>query len=46
MLKVTFSVFSQRLGKHFVNVEMHRSLADAQLRASALMWTIAKVEAV
>jgi hypothetical protein len=45
MLKVTFYVFSQRLGKEFINVELHRSMDDARLRACALGWTISKVEA-
>ena len=45
MLKVTFHVFSQRLGKEFINVELHRSMDDARLRACALGWTISKVEA-
>lgn len=44
MLKVTFYVFSQRLGKEFINIELHRSMDDAQHRALGLMWTIAKVE--
>ena len=45
MLRITFSVFSARLGKTFINVELHRSMADARLRASALGWTIQTVEA-
>ena len=45
MLKVTFHVFSQRLGKEFINVELYRSMDDARLRACALGWTISKVEA-
>lgn len=46
MLKVTFYVFSKVLNKEFRNVETHRSLADANLRALALNWTIEKVEQV
>jgi hypothetical protein len=45
-IRVTFSVFSKVLKKSFVNVEFHRSMADARLRALALGWTIAKVEEV
>lgn len=44
-LKVTFWSRSEVLGKEFLNVEYHRSLDDAKLRASALMWKIVKVEA-
>jgi hypothetical protein len=44
-LRVTFHVFSKVLGKEFRNVEMHRSMDDARLRACALGWTIEKVEA-
>ena len=43
-LRVTFTVFSKVLKKTFVNVELHRSMADANLRALALGWQIAKVE--
>ena len=45
MLKVTFSYYSKLLKKTFVNVELHRSAADANLRALALGWTIIKTEA-
>jgi hypothetical protein len=45
MFKVTFTVFSKSLKKSFVNVELHRSMEDAKLRALALGWTVAKVEA-
>jgi hypothetical protein len=45
MFKVTFSVDSKILKKTFVNVELHRSMADATLRALALGWRIVKVEA-
>jgi hypothetical protein len=44
MLKVTFYVFSQRLGKEFINIELHRSMDDARLRACVLGWTISKIE--
>jgi hypothetical protein len=46
MLKVTFYVYSKLLGKEFFNVETHRSMDDARLRACALGWTISKVEEV
>ena len=46
MLKVTFYVYSKLLGKEFFNVELHRSMDDAKLRACALGWTISKVEGV
>jgi hypothetical protein len=46
MLKVTFYSFSKILNKGFVNVETHKSLDDAKLRAAALMWTIQKVESI
>jgi len=45
-IRVTFWVYSEILKKEFVNVELHRSLADARLRASALGWTISSVEAL
>jgi hypothetical protein len=45
MLKVTFRSYSKVLRKEFFNVEIHRSMADAKLRALALMWEISKVEA-
>jgi hypothetical protein len=45
-LKVTFFVFSKLLKKSFINVELHQSLADAQLRASALGWQIVKTEQI
>lgn len=44
MLKVTFYVFSKILNKEFRNVEFHKSLANANLRALALGWQIEKVE--
>jgi len=44
--KVTFYVFSKLLGKEFRNVELHRSKADYNLRASALNWTVEKVESI
>jgi len=44
MLRVTFFVFSKVLGREFRNVELHRSMADASLRACALGWQIEKVE--
>ena len=45
MFKVTFSVDSKLLKKSFVNVELHRSMEEANLRALALGWRIGKVEA-
>jgi hypothetical protein len=44
MLKVTFYVFSKVLGKEYRNVEIHKSMDDARLRALALGWQIEKVE--
>lgn len=44
MLKVTFVYFSKLLKKEFVNVEIHKSVDDARLRALALNWTITKIE--
>lgn len=44
--KVTFYVYSKRLQKEFFNVELHRSMDDAKLRACALGWTISSVEEV
>jgi len=43
-LRVTFFVSSKVLKKAFFNVELHRSMTDARLRALALGWQIAKVE--
>ena len=45
-IRVTFFVYSTLLKKSFTNVELHRSLADARLRASALNWVIVKTEAL
>lgn len=44
MIKVTFYAFSKILNKEFFNVEMHKSIDDARLRAMALNWQIHKVE--
>ena len=44
MIRVTFTVFSRILNKEFTNVEDHKSIEDARLRAYALNWTISKVE--
>lgn len=44
MFRVTFYVYSKLLGKEFRNVETHRSMDDARLRACALGWQIEKVE--
>jgi hypothetical protein len=44
MIKVTFFYYSKLLDKSFINVETHRSMADATLRACALNWTISSVE--
>ena len=46
MLKVTFYCFSDILNKGFVNVEYHKSLDNARLRAMALNWTIQSVEQI
>lgn len=43
MLKVTFYTFSTVLNKSFINVEFHKSIDDARLRACALNWTIQSV---
>lgn len=45
-LKVTFYVYVECLGKGFENIELHRSIDDARLRACALGWTISKVEMI
>lgn len=45
-IRVTFWVFAPVLNREFTNVELHRSMADARLRALALGWTITKVEAL
>lgn len=45
MLKVTFYVYSTLLRREFINIEFHRSINDAKLRAYALNWAIQKVEA-
>ena len=45
MFKVTFRSYSKALRKEFFNVEIHRSLDDAKLRACALNWQVWKVEA-
>ena len=44
--KVTFYVYVQILKKEFINIEFHRTMADATLRACALGWTIQEVEAL
>jgi hypothetical protein len=44
MFQVTFYVFSTILNKEFRNVEIHKSMADANLRALALGWQIEFVE--
>lgn len=44
MFKVTFRSFSKVLNKEFFNVELHRSMDDAKLRACALGWQVWKVE--
>lgn len=46
MFKVTFYVYSKILNKEFRNVEVHKSMDDARLRALALMWQIESVEEV
>ena len=44
MFQVTFYCFSRILNKGFVNVEIHKSMADANLRALALNWQIESVK--
>ena len=44
MFKITFYSYSKVLKKSFYNVEMHKSMEDANLRAMALNWQICKVE--
>jgi len=46
MFKVTFYVYSKILNRECRNVEIHKSMADAQLRALALMWQIESVEQI
>ena len=46
MIKVTFYVYSKILNKEFRNVELHRSMADANLRALALNWQIESAEEI
>ena len=46
MFKVTFYVYSQILNKEFRNIEPHKSMDDARLRALALNWQIESVEKI
>ena len=46
MLRVTFYVYSSMLKREFRNVEIHRSIDDARLRACALNWSIEKIEEI
>lgn len=46
MFQVTFYVFSKALNKSFVNVEIHKSLDDARLRAMALGWSIESIQQI
>lgn len=46
MFQVTFYVFFKVLNKSFVNVEIHKSLDDARLRAMALGWSIESVQQI
>ena len=46
MIKVTFYVYSKILNKEFRNVELHKSMADANLRALALNWQIESAEEI
>jgi hypothetical protein len=46
MIRVTFYVYSKLLKREFRNIETHRSMDDARLRACALGWTIESVEAI
>lgn len=43
-IRVTFYVYSSVLKREFRNVEVHRSIGDARLRASALGWQVERVE--
>lgn len=45
-IRVTFYAYSHVLQKGFTNVELHRSVEDAKLRASALGWQIEKIEEI
>jgi hypothetical protein len=46
MFKVTFYVYSKVLNKEFRNIETHKSMDDARLRALALNWQIESVEQI
>lgn len=46
MIRVTFYVYSNLLKREFRNIETHRSMDDARLRACALGWTIESVETI
>ena len=46
MIKVTFYVYSKILNKVYRNIETHKSLADANLRALALGWQIESIETI
>lgn len=46
MFQVTFSSYSKVLNKSFINVEIHKSLDDARLRALALNWQIQSIEQI
>jgi hypothetical protein len=46
MFEVTFYSFSTVLNRAFFNIEVHRSMADAFLRASALNWVIHSVRQI
>jgi hypothetical protein len=46
MFKVTFYSYSKILKKEFRNIEIHKSIADAELRALALFWHIEKIESI
>jgi hypothetical protein len=46
MFKVTFYVYSKVLNKEFRNIETHKSMDDARLRALALNWQIESIEQI
>ncbi len=46
MFKVTFYVYCKVLNKEFRNIETHKSMDNARLRALALNWQIESVEQI
>ena len=45
-IRVTFYYYCNILKREFINTELHRSEADARLRALALNWQIQSIEKV